>query len=412
MPDETHDQHCSLPGSIVKVHNYYRHAGGEDRSFRLETEMLERHGHSTRTLCVDSRALSAVDKLLLPATAIWNPVSYRKVVQALEAGEPSICHFHNTFPVLSPSVYYAARAMDVAIVQTIPNYRLLCPAATFLRNGKICERCSNKMLPWPSVVHGCYHHGRLATASVAAMLFVHRLLQTYVDRIDAYVVLTDFMRQKLVAGGLPANRIHVKPNFVHPDPGVGSGDGEYALFVGRFSPEKGLDILLQAWSELDSKIPLKLVGGTQDELRRVSPQADLEGAHCLGHLSQSSTIDVMKRARILIVPSLWYEPFGRVIVEAFAVGLPVIASRIGGIPSIVDDGHSGLLFECGNPSDLASKVRWIHAHPSALGAMRDSARREFTRRYSAEANYEMLARIYRQAIIRARERRQTAGPRQ
>src|SRR5581483_9761958 len=193
------------------------------------------------------------------ARTVWSRPAYRVLRELLRAHRPAVAHFHNTFPLISPAAYYACRAERVPVVQTLHNFRLLCPNALFFRDGRVCEDCLGKAVPWPGVAHKCYRGSRSASAAVCTMLTVHRALGTWHTAVDRFIALTDASRRKFVAGGLPADKIAVKANFVDPDPGPGTGAGGYGVFVGRLSAEKGVGTLLKAWQQLGRDVPLKIV---------------------------------------------------------------------------------------------------------------------------------------------------------
>jgi glycosyltransferase involved in cell wall biosynthesis len=233
------------------------------------------------------------------------------------------------------------------------------------------------------------------------MVAVHDALGTWVEKVDVYVALTEFARRKFVQGGLPAERVVVKPHFVHPDPGPGAGDGGFALFVGRLSPEKGVDTLLAAWSRLGRHVPLKVVGDGPGA-REVAGAAERRPeVTWLGHQPAAAVSELMGQASVLVFPSRWHETFGLVVIEAFAKGTPVIAARVGAMPEMVDHGRTGLLFRAGDADDLAAQVEWAFGHPAELSRMREEARREFEAEYGAERNYEMLMEVYSKAAGRA-----------
>lgn len=379
--------------SILLVHNHYQQPGGEDSVLTAEVSLLANHGHRVSRYTVHNDAVRAMPALRLALHTIWSAESYRTLRTLIRSERPDLIHVHNTLPLLSPSVYYAARAEGLPVVQTLHNYRLLCPNALFFRQGRVCEDCLGKTPPWPGVRHACYRQSRAATATVAAMLTVHRLLRTWQRMVDVYIALTEFARQKFIQGGLPAEKIVVKPNFVHPDPGPREGLGDYALYVGRLSSEKGIQTLLTAWKSLGSGYPLKIVGSgplhASGSLRGQSPHIDW-----LGQQPRETVLQLMKGARILIFPSLVYENFPMSIAEAFAVGLPVIASCLGAMAELVEHGRTGLLFRPGDPEDLADKVAWAWSHPHALAEMGRAARHEYETKYSAECNYKQLIEIY------------------
>ena len=379
---------------ILIVHNYYQQSGGEDQVFTDEANLLEAQGHQVLRYTVHNNAVANINPMTLAGVTVWNRTIYRELRQLLRQEKPQVVHFHNSFPLISPAAYYAARAEGVPVVQTLHNYRLLCPNAVFFRDGQVCEDCLGKFVPWPGVVHACYKGSRATTGMVAAMLTVHRVLQTWTETVDLYIALTQFARQKFIQGGFPAEKIVVKPNFVHPDPGPGEGCGGYALFVGRLSPEKGIGLLLTAWEKLRGKVALKIVGDGPLAPQVVKEVGRLPGVEWLERRSSDEVYELMGKAKMLILPSEWYETFGRVAVEAFAKGTPVIAANIGAVAELVESGRTGLNFRPSDPEDLAAKVEWALTHPDVLARMRQEARAEFEAKYTAEQNYQMLMEIY------------------
>jgi glycosyltransferase involved in cell wall biosynthesis len=331
---------------------------------------------------------------------VWATRSYHELKNLLGMERPDVAHFHNTFPLISPSVYYACAEAGVPVVQTLHNYRLLCPGSTFLRDGKVCEQCLGRAVPWPSVLHGCYRHSRPATLATAAMLSVHGAIGTWRNKVGLYIALTQFARKKFTDGGLPAERIMVKPNFMVRDPGFRAEHGEYALYVGRLSEEKGPQVLLKAWARLGGHIPLKIAGGgpLREELSRGIGAAGLTQTEMLGQVSSEEITCLLQRARFLVFPSVWYETFGLAIIEAFACGVPVIASRLGAMAEIVADGETGLHFTAGDDGDLAAKVEWAWTHPKEMEEMGRAARREYETKYTPEINYKQLMEIYQRAM--------------
>jgi len=380
---------------ILILHNRYQMAGGEDAVVAAEKELLESNGHSVTLLEADNqRIMSAWARLRAASGVIYSAASRRRVAEELERTHPDVVHVHNFFPLLSPSVYDSCRQARTPVVQTLHNYRLLCPNALFFRDGRVCEDCLGKRLPWPGVIHACYHQSRWATAAVAAMSATHRMLRTWNQKVDKYIALTEFGRRKLMEGGLMAEKIVVKPNFLKNPPPLGIHAGRYALFVGRLSAEKGIETLLAAWKQLGAKLPLKIVG--DGPLSSLVDSTTRENAHVtwLGRLPSSQVAELMRYALVLIFPSLWYEGFPMTIVEAFASGLPVVASRLGAMTMVIEHGRTGRYFCPGDAVDLAAQVDWVLAHPSELQRMRQAARAEFEAKYTAERNYEMLMQIY------------------
>jgi glycosyltransferase involved in cell wall biosynthesis len=297
--------------------------------------------------------------------------------------------------VISPSIFSACRQVGVPVVQTIHNYRLFCPAATFFRDGRVCEECREHGL-WSSVRHACYHQSHSATAVVALMIAVNRRRKTWPGKVDRIIALTRFSRQKMLEAGLPEEQVVVKPHFVHPDPGQGLGSRDYALFVGRLSPEKRANVILTAWSKLQKPIPLLIAGGgpEREALEEQARSTGLTQVRFLGQIPRPDTLAAIQAARFLLFPSQWYEGFPMTICEAFACGTPVICSRLGAMAELVEDGLTGFHFTPGDAAELAEKVTWAWEHPSEMREMGTAARREFEAKYTAESNYPMLMDIY------------------
>jgi len=383
--------------NILMLHNSYQHRGGEDESYESEVRMLRAEGHSVETLHIHNAEIESKGKIHVALESIWSGSSHDLVDRKLRESRFDVMHVQNFFPLLSPSVYYAARKNGVAVVQTLRNYRLLCPNVFFYRDGHVCEDCMGTVLKLPGIVHGCYRGSRLATAAVAAMTAFHTVKGTWMNAVDLYIALTRFVRDKFVEAGFPAEKLTVKNNFVYPDPGVGTGEGGYALFVGRLSPEKGLDTLLAAWKQLGREWTLKIVGDGPMAAEIEAFCAEHPSVEWLGARARDETARLMGDARVLIFPSKWYETFGRVAMESFAAGTPVIASRLGAMAEICEEMRTGRLFEAGNASDLAEKLRWVIDNPEPMTAMRATARETFERRFTMQENCRVLIQAYEQA---------------
>jgi glycosyltransferase involved in cell wall biosynthesis len=384
---------------ILLAHNYYRQPGGEDAVFAAEADLLRQQGHKVIEFVEDNHRIEAMGPLPAAMQTVWSRPARRKFIHILRQNRAEVVHFHNTFLLISPSAYYACKELDVPVVQTLHNYRLLCPGATLLRDGRICEDCLGNTPPWPGFVHGCYRNSRPQSAVVGAMLTVHRWLKTWQQQVDVFVALTEFARRKFVQGGLPAGKMVFKPNFILPDPGMREGIGSYALFIGRLSPEKGVRTLLKAWQHLKN-IPLRIVGDgpLMDEVQKELRARQLDSVEILGQLDFREVLQLIKGARFLVFPSQWYEGFPMSIVEAFACGLPVIASRLGAMREIIAEKDTGLHFKPDDPEDLAEQVDWAWRHAEQMCQMGRKARREYQLKYTPEKNYEMLMQIYQKAM--------------
>ena len=397
---------------ILLVHNAYQHFGGEDVVFETERALLRAHGHAVASVSVSNtrlpEQLSAARKLRLAAETIWSPSGASAVASAAAEFKPDIVHFHNTFPLVSPAAYRAARAGGAAVVQTLHNYRLVCPAATCFRAGHVCTECVGRTLPTPGVVHGCYHGSRVQTLPVAGLIGVHNVLGTWQQEIDRYIALSDTQRALLIEGGLPAERIEVKPNFID---GIVAGEpvdtrAPGVLFAGRLTIEKGILTLLAAWCEHMQSVPLRIIGTGPLEILVREAAAANDAIEWLGFQPRERVLAEMRRARLVLVPSAWLEPFGLTVVEAFGSGTPVVASDLGGPAEIVEDGVTGFLAPAGDPVALARCVTTALARPERLNEMAQAARAAYASRYTAGVGYMRLIEIYDAArMLRAAELR-------
>ncbi|MDE5088674.1 MAG: glycosyltransferase [Trichodesmium sp. St16_bin2-tuft] len=383
---------------ILSIHNRYLIRGGEDQSRELEEKLLQEQGNQVDIYEENNNRVAEIGKVRVAIRTVWSTESYQIVRQKLTENSYNIVHVQNFFPLISPSVYYAANKQGVPIVQTLRNYRLLCANSYFFRDQKVCEDCLGKIIPWPGVVHGCYRDSKLGSLVVVTMQTLHRAISTWKKMVNLYITLTDFTRQKFIQAGLPADKIVVKPNFVYPDPGMGEGNGNYAIFIGRLSPEKGLDTLLAAWQLLGGKIPLKIIGDGPLSNQVREAVTKLPYVKWLGRLPIQEVYTLIGEAKFLIFPSQWYETFGRVAIEAFAKGTPVIASNLGNMSSMIESGRTGFHFSPGDPNDLAALVEYALTHPEKLRKMRFEARSEFEAKYTAQQNYHKLMDIYKLAI--------------
>lgn len=384
----------SLP-RVLLVHNAYLQAGGEDAVVSSELALLRRKGHDVVELSRDNATIADLTRTQLAWETLWSGSTHAEALKLLRHHRPDVVHVHNTFPLVSPALYWACAEARVPVVQTVHNFRLACPQAMFLREGRVCENCLGKA-PWPALAHGCYRESRAKTAVVVGMLMMHRGLRTYERKVTRYIALNEFCRGKLIQAGLPAPRVVIKPNFVDVARCDGRAERGGMLFVGRLAPEKGLGVLAEAWSRLPG-IGLR-VAGAGEESPDLSALRAREGVRLLGSRTQEQVLHEMRSATALVLPSIWYEAFPRTLVEAFGAGLPVIASRIGALAELVEDGVTGLLFKPGDAEDLAAKVRWATEHPDAMTAMGARARTRYEALYTADINHKQLLAIYHAAM--------------
>jgi glycosyltransferase involved in cell wall biosynthesis len=387
---------------VLIVHNSYQQTGGEDIVFENDRDLLLARGHEVCTYTRHNDEINRyglIAKTTLPFRTLWAWDSAAQIRQIIQRERPDIAHFHNTFPLVSPAAYYACRDAQIPVVQSLHNPRLICPVATFYRNGKACVECLGKTPAWPAIWHACYRDSRLQTAVVSGMLALHSYLKTWNRLVDAYIVFSEFYRRTFIAAGFPSGKIHIKPHFVPDDPEPKKCPKHYALFIGRLAREKGLPTLLEAWSRLKPlSIPLK-IRGDGPLLPQIPGPASGHSIQVVPRLNREQLTALICGARFLIWPSEgYYETFGLVAIESLACGIPVIASRSGVMAEVIHHQRTGLHFTPGDSQDLAAKVEWAWTHPIEMAAMGAAARIEYQAKYTPERNYEELMEIYCKAV--------------
>jgi glycosyltransferase involved in cell wall biosynthesis len=384
---------------VLIAHNHYQQPGAEDEVFAAEADLLAVRGHEVVRYELHNDSIKSTGRLVVARNTIWNAKAAEAVRVLVRENRIEVAHFHNTFPVMSPSVYRAARHEGAAVVQTLHNFRLVCPSCTLFRNDQFCSDCLGKPVPWPSILHACYRGDRQATAVTAAMLAFHRARGTWSNDIDAYVALSEFNRSLFCRAGFVADSIFVKPNFLKSDPGPGTGKRAGALFVGRLIPEKGILTLLRAWERIGRKLPLTILGdGPLRNEVAVAAESSRGAVTWLGWRSRSEVDAALGAASVLICPSVWVEAGPLSVIESFARGTPIIASRLGSLAEFVQPGVSGDLFESGNPAALVVAVENFMKLPDSGQRMGATARETFLNTFSAELAYDNLLALYRFAL--------------
>ena len=393
---------------IVFSHNAYQQRGGEDSVVEAEIAMLRQCGHEVVEYRRHNNEIVNTSPISIALDTLWSGRTVDEIETLINDVRPDVIHSHNTFPLISPSLYWTASKAGIPVIQTLHNFRLLCPQAMFLREGRVCEDCLGKV-PWRGAVRACYRDSIAQSSVLAGMTTAHRLLGTWQNKVTRFIALNDFCRNKFIEGGLPADKILVKPNFVDWTEGVKSTNHKTSgcpfLFVGRLSEEKGISVLMRATKVMEGDIALRVAGDGAD----LNLLAGVGGVTSLGAVSGDAVRGEMNQALALVMPSIWYENFPRTLVEAFACGLPVIASRLGALAELVVDGETGLLFEPGNADDLANKLRWAKANPSKMAEMGKNARRKYEAEFTEERNYAQLMVIYHEAIS-ANKRNRSVAP--
>ena len=385
---------------ILLCHNRYRQTGGEDRAFEDDLWLLKANGHAVETFVADNRDIDSIGKTGLAMRSLWNPAARRSLEKTIRRFRPDIVHFNNTFPLFSHSVHYAARDNRVPIVQTLHNFRTFCANALLFREGNVCERCLGKRAAWSGISRKCYRKSSVASVVVASTQLVQSAMRAAGDPVTTYIAPSRFAREKLISGGIPADRLEVRGSFVraatHREPSL----EPFAVFVGRLSEEKGVNLLLEAWRSQPANIPLRIIGdGPMSEVIEKACEQD-ERLTWHQWLSPDEVMTAIAGARFLVMPSIWYETFGRTVIEAFACGVPVIASRLGAVSELVEHEHTGLQFEPGNMVDLNRCVERLTKDDSLQRAMAQHAQDRYQERYTPEANYRELLQLYEKTIER------------
>jgi len=389
---------------IILGHNFYSSStpSGENQVFEDEKRLLHKNSHELQFFTRHSDELKEKGPLGVLHGALsvpWNPWMVTAIKDAVETFKPQIVHIHNTFPLISPAIFHAIGHRSARVL-TLHNYRLFCPAAIPMRQGQVCTECLDKGSVIPSLLHGCYRGSRLATLPLAFGVELHRALGTWKNEVDAFIALSDFQRELMIEAGLPEKKVHVKPNFYPGSPEIvpWSERQPYVLFAGRLTAEKGVINLLRAWQAWGSSAPeLRLAGDGELRLELERMARGLP-VRFLGQLSAAATVEQIANARLQILPSEWFEGFPMVVREAFAFGTPSAVSKIGPLPSIVEHGKSGILFQPCNPQSLLHEVRSAWESTELLEELGRGARNEFEMKYTEKANHDTLMAIYQSAI--------------
>ena len=387
--------------SILLIHNKYKISGGEESVVKNESLLLKHHDKLVSVCYVDNYSIYGFFKKVLTMVQtpfVWTNIKFINKI-FLAKSKPDVVHVHNYFPLLSPSIFSTIKNQRVPVVHTLHNYRSVCPTALLMFDGKIEER-SVKKTCWWAVRKKVYRNSAIGTFALCCMIELHKKLGTWHNKVDAFIALTEFSRDKFIEAGWPANKIYVKPNFiVDKFNGAKSVDkkGGFAVYVGRLSEEKDIVTLLKSWQNIN--FPLKIIGtGPLKHLVTHSGDPNIE---YLGKLPSEQVIDWVKDAEFLVLPSICYEGFPMVLVEAMCCGTPSIVSKLGSMEEIISHGKTGLHFEAGNSDDLSLKVNNLIENKALLATMAYNARQEYLAKYTPEINYQQLMTIYQHAIANA-----------
>jgi glycosyltransferase involved in cell wall biosynthesis len=388
---------------VLVVHGRYRSVqpSGENEVVDDEARMLREYGcHVDRVelRSDDIERWPAWKKASLPGRVVWSREGQAQLRRAIERARPDVVHIHNTFPLFSPAVFYTARKSGAGVVHTLHNFRPLCPAGTFLRDGKPCELCLGRF-PVPAVRYACYRDSRAATVPVALMDGIHGWLRTWHRCIDRIIAVSSYALGKYVEAGWPAAKMRLKYNTIDDTGFPPRRLGDHFLSMSRLDQEKGVDVLLEGWRRgfPDGGPQLRVAGGGDSSAALMREYGRHPGIEFLGQVERASLSEPLATARAVVVPSRCYEGFPRVIAEAYAAGVPVVASDIGSLTELVADRTTGLLVRVDDPDDMARALHELESD-DLCDRLGKGARAAYERLYSPEITMRELLRIYREAI--------------
>lgn len=388
--------------TILIVHNYYQIPGGEDSVVENEKKMMEEKGHkvilySRNNLEINN--MSMIKKVAFPIITFFNPVTYIDIRKIIKKEKVDIVHVHNTLNLISPAVYYSALVCKVPIVQTIHNFRMICPGALLYRDGKVCEECIEYGVK-RAIKYKCYRNSRLQTIACIINSKISSLNKIY-QKIK-YICLTDFNKQKLmIVKDISSEQVFVKPNFIENKEEIIAYKDRKNQFVyaGRLDKTKGIEVLLKSWNKMGKGAPKLIICGTGPMIewcKQFISQNDLETIELKGYVSNEETKRIIAKSKALILPTQLYEGFPMTIVEAYSVGTPVITSDIGNTKNLIENGKTGYLFNPKSEMDLNRAVNLINKNDS----MQDYILRIYNEKYTKEINYKILLSIYKGELFK------------
>jgi glycosyltransferase involved in cell wall biosynthesis len=390
---------------VLIVHGAYQQFGGEDSVVRAERELLERHGDEVLLYSRhndETKTFSAAEKAAFFPQTVYSYKTSGEIADAVHGFKPDVAFVHNVYPLLSPSVYHKLHSLGVPAVQVLHNFRPFCPNGFYYTQGQICEACRDGNY-LNAVRKRCYKDSYIFSGLYALTLGSNRLAGM-VNKISGFICLTEFFKIKMQEAGVPDSKLFVRPNFVYAPPlSAGTDDaGKYAIFMGRLSPEKGCWTLIHAF-EQTPQVALKILGTgpLEQELKNYVSQKGISNIEFLGFKSGDEKWQLLRNSLCLVVPSEWYENFPVTVLEAFMAAKPVVAARMGGLPYIVENGKSGLLFESGKVDELAQRIQELANDPAAAVRMGTQGRKLSETKYGPEQGYSNLMKIFSQVQVTA-----------
>jgi len=382
---------------ILQIHNQYTKKGGEDTTVANEKNLLLVKSHQVEQLFFDNGRIKGIEKMKILYKSIYNQNSTKILRDKIQDFRPDIIHIHNLFYVASPAILYEAQKNKIPVVLTIHNFRLICSGSLLLRNGQVCELCTQKVFPFSGIKHKCFQNSALKTAQLTFTTGIHKILGTWRNKVDAYITLTDFVKKKLFQSSLqlPESKVFVKPNFTE-DKGWASAESRdnFFLYVGRLSHEKGIRTLLEASKQID--FHLEIIG--DGEMRQMVQAFAQQNPNIIYHgfQGQDFILQKMKSCKALLFPSICYEGMPLTLLEAFSTGTPAIISDIDNLNEMVQHQFNGLHFKTGSSEDLAEKIHYFQQNTTAH--YYENARKTYEEKYNPEKNYLRLLEIYNRVL--------------
>lgn len=385
---------------VLLIHNRYKQFGGEDVVVEQEAAILRDHGHEVLTITFDNTVITGFfSKFKISLQSVYNFSSSRKVSKLIREFKPDIVHIHNLFFIASPSVIYSARKFRLPVVLTVHNYRLICANALLLRDKKVCELCINKKFPLHGIRYRCYRNSAAQSALVTLITGLHKFFNTWKEKVNTYITLNEFSRTKLLHSSLevPAQKMITKPNFI-PDPGItGLPREDFFLFAGRLVTEKGVYVLAKAFAEMPGQ-KIVIIGDGPEKKDLLKEFKNHSNITYTGALDKHQVKEYMSRCKAVICPSIWYEGAPLTIIEAFATGTPVIASRLGAMAESITNGFNGLHFTPGDVDDLKEKIQIFCQEAAISDMLYKNARQTYIEKYTADIHYRAILDIYENVI--------------
>lgn len=384
---------------ILIIHNYYQDRGGEDEVFEQESRILSQTYPVERFIAKNRTGWKGwLQKVLLP----WNFTESIRLKRAIRRFKPDIIHIHNLHYAIGPLIVRTIHRHGIPMVMTVHNYRLMCPSSILFHQNKLFLDSINANFPWLAIKKGVYNNSKLHTFWLALANTLHRRIGTW-QMVNKYLVLTPFAKNLICRSSFPvsAHKWMIKPNFIaerHEENQHPLARGDHFLFIGRLEESKGIKVLLQTFSKTDLQVRIAGSGPLQDEVRRHATQ--YSNIKYLGPLVKTEIEHELATCTALIFPSIWYEGMPMTILESFASGTPVIASRLGAMESMITDNENGILFEPGNTDELLSILKkWHNNELDTKQKMRTHATKTYLQHYTQKENMQLLLEIYRSLII-------------